>query len=126
MITDRNLEGAKAVAAEINQTHGEGRAIALKMDVTKEEEIQAAFQEAILTYGGVDIVINNAGLATSSPIEETTMEEWKLNMDVFGQLVIISSPGEAFTVMKRQNIGGNLVFAGSKNAIYAGEKCRSI
>src|SRR5690606_2230847 len=107
------------VAAEINQTHGEGRAIALKMDVTKEEEIQAGFQEAILTYGGVDIVINNAGLATSSPIEETTMEEWKLNMDVLATGYYLVAR-EAFTVMKRQNIGGNLVFVGSKNAIYAG------
>lgn len=120
VITDRNLEGAKAVAAEINQTHGEGRAIALKMDVTKEEEIQAGFQEAILTYGGVDIVINNAGLATSSPIEETTMEEWKLNMDVLATGYYLVAR-EAFTVMKRQNIGGNLVFVGSKNAIYAGK-----
>lgn len=120
VITDQNLEEAQALADEINQTHGEGRAIALRMDVTKEDEIKAGFQQAILTYGGVDIVINNAGLATSSPIEETTLEEWKLNLNVLATGYYLVAR-EAFIVMKQQNMGGNLVFVGSKNSIYAGK-----
>lgn len=120
VITDQNMEGAQAIADEINQTHGEGRAIALKMDVTKEDEIKAGFQQAVLTYGGVDIVINNAGLATANPIEETTLDEWKLNLDVLATGYYLVAR-EAFRVMKRQKLGGNLVFVGSKNAVYAGK-----
>ena len=53
------------------------------MDVTKEEEVKTAFEQA-LTYGGVDSIVNNAGLATSSPFDETTLQEWNLNMNVLG------------------------------------------
>ena len=54
------------------------------MDVTKEEEVKTAFEQAALTYGGVDSIVNNAGLATSSPFDETTLQEWNLNMNVLG------------------------------------------
>jgi len=82
VLADLNLEGAQKVAQEINDKYGEGRAIAVKMDVTKEEDVQAAYQQAILMYGGIDIVVNNAGLATSSPFDETSLKEWNLNMNV--------------------------------------------
>lgn len=120
VITDLNLEGAAALADELNQTYGEGRAIALKMDVTSEDEVKAAFQQAIRTYGGFDIVVNNAGLATSNPVEETTLDEWKLNMDVLATGYFLVAR-EGFALMKQQNLGGNLVFVGSKNSIYAGK-----
>ena len=84
MLADLNFEGAEKVAAEINEKYGEGRATAVKMDVTKEEEVKAAFEQAALTYGGVDSIVNNAGLATSSPFDETTLQEWNLNMNVLG------------------------------------------
>lgn len=55
------------------------------MDVTSEEQVQAAFEQTALTYDGVDIIVNNAGLATSSPFAETTLKEWELNMNVLGK-----------------------------------------
>ncbi|MCM2533378.1 bifunctional aldolase/short-chain dehydrogenase [Neobacillus pocheonensis] len=120
VIADLNLEGAEMVAAEINEKYGAGRALAVKMDVTKEEAVQAAFDQTALTFGGVDIIVNNAGLATSSPIDETTLQEWNLNMNVLGTGYFLVAR-EAFKQMKQQGIGGNMVFIGSKNSVYAGK-----
>lgn len=120
VLADLNLEGAEKVAAELVDEYGDGRAIALKMDVTSEEQIQAAFQQTALAYGGVDIIINNAGLATSSPFEETTLKEWNLNMNVLGTGYFLVAR-EAFKQMKDQAIGGSMVFIGSKNSVYSGK-----
>src|SRR5690606_18050548 len=120
IVTDLNLEGAERVAAEINQQYGEGRAKALKMDVSSEEQVQEAYKQAVLTYGGIDIIVNNAGLATSSPFEDTSLKEWELNMNVLGKGYFLVAR-EGFKLMKNQNNGGNMVFIGSKNSIYAGK-----
>ena len=104
VIADLNLEGGEKVAEEINSLYGVGRAIAVKMDVTSEDQIRLAFQQAILAFGGVDVLVNNAGLATSSPFEETTLKEWNLNMNVLGTGYFLVSR-EAFTVMKLQTNG---------------------
>lgn len=120
VIADLNLEGAEKVAVEINEQYGEGRAIAVKMDVTSEEEVQAAFDQTALTFGGVDIIVNNAGLATGSPFDETTLKEWNLNMNVLGTGYFLVARA-AFRQMKQQDIGGSMVFVGSKNSIYAGK-----
>lgn len=120
VLADLNLEGALQVAEEINAKYGENRAIAVKMDVTKEEEVRAAYVETALAYGGVDIIVNNAGLATSSPFDETSLQEWNLNMNVLGTGYFLVAR-EAFKLMKVQGIGGSMVFVGSKNAVYAGK-----
>ncbi|WP_199620847.1 bifunctional aldolase/short-chain dehydrogenase [Paenibacillus alkalitolerans] len=120
VLADLNLEGAQKVAAEINEKFGENRAVAVKMDVTKEEEVEAAYAETALAYGGVDIIVNNAGLATSSPFDETSLKEWNLNINVLGTGYFLVAR-EAFKLMKAQGVGGNMVFIGSKNSIYAGK-----
>ncbi len=88
-------------------------------DVTDEVAIAAAFQAAVLGFGGVDIVVSNAGLASSAPIESTSVAEWDRNHDVLAKGYFLVSR-EAFRVMRPQGIGGGLVFIVSKNAIYAG------
>ncbi|WP_235988839.1 bifunctional aldolase/short-chain dehydrogenase [Aquibacillus kalidii] len=120
VVADINLEGAEELAKEINERFGDNRAVALKMDVTKEEEVIQAIQKTVLTYGGLDIVVNNAGLASSSPFEETTLDKWNLNIGVLvtGYFLVAR---EAFKLMKEQEAGGNMVFVGSKNSIYAGK-----
>ena len=120
VIADLNAQGAQKLADELNAQYGEGRATAVKMDVTQEKEVQNAYAEAVLAYGGVDIIVNNAGLATSSPFDETSLEEWNLNMNVLGTGYFLVAR-EAFRLMKNQNLGGNMVFVGSKNSIYAGK-----
>lgn len=120
VLADLNLEGAQKVAGEINAKFGGNRAIAVKMDVTSEEQVVAAYNESALAYGGVDILVNNAGLATSSPFDETSLKEWNLNMNVLGTGYFLVAR-EAFKLMKTQGIGGNMVFIGSKNSVYAGK-----
>lgn len=120
VLADLNLEGAETVAADINAQAGEQRAIAVKMDVTSEEQVAAAFEAAALAFGGVDTIVNNAGLATSSPFDETSLKEWNLNMNVLGTGYFLVAR-EAFKQMKQQAIGGNMVFVGSKNSVYAGK-----
>jgi NAD(P)-dependent dehydrogenase (short-subunit alcohol dehydrogenase family) len=120
VLADLNLEGAQAVAAEINAKYGEGRALAVQMDVTSEEQVMRALSETALYYGGVDILVNNAGLATSSPFEETSLKEWNLNMNVLGTGYFLVAR-ETFKTMKQQAIGGSMVFIGSKNSVYAGK-----
>lgn len=120
VVADLNIEGATQVAEEINAHCGEGRAIAVKMDVTREDQVAAAMQEAALAYGGIDVLVNNAGLATSSPFDETTLKEWELNLSVLGTGYFLVAR-EAFKQMKEQGIGGSMVFVGSKNSVYAGK-----
>ncbi|QHT62395.1 bifunctional aldolase/short-chain dehydrogenase [Paenibacillus lycopersici] len=120
VLADLNLEGAERVAGEINGKYGEGRAVAVKMDVTSEEAVIAAIGETALAYGGLDIIVNNAGLATSSPFDQTSLKEWNLNISVLGTGYFLVAR-EAFKLMKEQAIGGNMVFIGSKNSVYAGK-----
>jgi NAD(P)-dependent dehydrogenase (short-subunit alcohol dehydrogenase family) len=120
VLADLNLEGAQKVADELNEKYGELRAIGVKMDVTNEDAVIAAFKESALAYGGVDIIVNNAGLATSSPFDQTSLKEWNLNMNVLGTGYFLVAR-EAFKQMKQQAIGGSMVFVGSKNSIYAGK-----
>ncbi|MFD1955073.1 bifunctional aldolase/short-chain dehydrogenase [Paenibacillus thailandensis] len=120
VLADLNFEGAQKVADEINAKYGETKAVAVKMDVTNEEMVQEAYREAALVYGGVDIIVNNAGLATSSKFEETSLKEWNLNMNVLGTGYFLVAR-EAYKMMLEQGIGGNMVFIGSKNSVYAGK-----
>lgn len=119
VLADINEEGAQKVAQQLNQTYKSTIASAIKMDVTSEAQVTDAIAHAVLTYGGIDVVVNNAGLATSAPFEETTLKEWELNMNVLGTGYFLVAR-EAFKTMLNQNIGGNMVFVGSKNSIYAG------
>jgi rhamnulose-1-phosphate aldolase/alcohol dehydrogenase len=120
VIADLNSETAQAVADEINNSAGAGRAVAVKMDVTDEAAVAKSLEETILAYGGVDVLVNNAGLASSAPFDETTLSDWNLNMNVLNTGYFLVAR-EAFKVMKRQGIGGAMVFVGSKNSVYAGK-----
>ena len=119
VLADLNFEGAEKVAAEINEVRRMS-CYCCENGCNKEEEVKAAFEQAALTYGGVDSIVNNAGLATSSPFDETTLQEWNLNMNVLGTGYFLVAR-EAFKQMKQQGIGGNMVFVGSKNSVYAGK-----
>jgi NAD(P)-dependent dehydrogenase (short-subunit alcohol dehydrogenase family) len=120
VIADLNADGANAVAAEIVKTHGVNRAVGIACNVMKEEDIIAAFQSAARTYGGVDIVVNNAGIATSNPIENTTLAEWQKNMDILATGYFLVAR-EAFRQLKQQARGGSLIFICSKNSVAAGK-----
>lgn len=119
-IFDINLEGAKQVAEELIETYGHRRGMALHCDVTSEEAVMQAFEEVVLAYGGVDVVVSNAGIAIAAPIEETTVDQWNLNIDILGKGYFLMSR-EAFRHWKAQGMGGSLIYVASKNSVYAGK-----
>lgn len=118
--TDIDLPGAEELAAHLNQQFGSGRALAVKMDVTSEESVRAAFARAALAFGGLDVVVNNAGLASSAPIGETSLAEWNRNWNVLATGYFLVAR-EGFRLLQEQGRGGNLVFVSSKNALVAGK-----
>ncbi len=120
VVADINSNGAKAVASEIELEYGSGRAISCAIDVTREKDIQHAFAETVATYGGVDIVVSNAGISSANPIEETTVDQWQRQMDILGKGYFLVAR-EAFRVMKKQSIGGSIIFIASKNALASGK-----
>ena len=116
VIADLNVEGAVKVAEDIVARFGRGRAIAQHCDVTSEDQVIAALQAAVSAYGGVDIVVNNAGLASSHSIGDTTSAEWDRLMNVLARGYFLVSR-EAFRIWGEQQCGGNLIMIASKNAL---------
>jgi len=116
VIADLNVSGAETVAAELVKKHGAKRGLAVACDVTNEEQVTAAFRQTVLTYGGVDIVVSNAGLAASAPVTETSRAEWDRIYDVLATGYFLVSR-EAFKTWQAQGIGGSLIFVASKNGL---------
>ena len=116
VIADLNLAGAETVADDISKRFGKKRAIAVSCNVTDEAQIVAAIRATTLTYGGVDIAVNNAGLASSFSIMDTTLAEWNKLMSVLATGYFLVSR-EMFKVWKEQGAGGNLIFVASKNGL---------
>ncbi len=118
--TDIDFAGAEQLATYLNQHFGGGRALAVKMDVTNEESVVAALAAARLAFGGIDVIVNNAGLASSAPITETSLAEWNKNWNVLATGYFLVAR-EGFRLMQAQGRGGNMVFVASKNALVAGK-----
>ncbi len=119
--------GACVVAMDLDgpgaedAVHAFGRSgLGVVANVTDEVAVAGAFQAAVLEFGGIDVVVSNAGLASSAPIESTSVAEWDRNHDVLAKGYFLVSR-EAFRVLKPQGIGGGIVFIVSKNAVYAGK-----
>jgi rhamnulose-1-phosphate aldolase/alcohol dehydrogenase len=88
-------------------------------DVTSEEAVAQAYVDAVRAFGGVDIVVSNAGIASSAPIAQTTLAEWNRNQSVLGTGYFLVGR-EAFRVLEQQQTGGSIVFVASKNSLVAG------
>jgi NAD(P)-dependent dehydrogenase (short-subunit alcohol dehydrogenase family) len=88
-------------------------------DVTSEGSVAAAFAAAALAYGGVDIVVSNAGIALSAPVERMPVEDWEQSFDVLAKGYFLVSRA-AFRLWRQQKLGGSLVFVSSKNGVVAG------
>ncbi|MFD5898899.1 bifunctional aldolase/short-chain dehydrogenase [Streptomyces sp. NPDC060366] len=116
VVADVNAPAAAEVAGELG---GADRAVAVTVDVTDEDAITAAFREAVLAFGGVDLVVNNAGISISKPLLETTARDWDLQHDIMARGSFLVSR-EAARVMTGQGLGGDIVYITSKNAVFAG------
>jgi len=116
VVADLDGETAARVAAELGPADV---AVAVTVDVTDEGQVAAALRRAVLAFGGVDLVVNNAGLSISKPLLETTVADWDLQHDVMARGSFLVSR-EAARVMTAQGLGGDIVYVVSKNAVFAG------
>ncbi|MFE9859963.1 bifunctional aldolase/short-chain dehydrogenase [Streptomyces sp. NPDC005780] len=116
VVADLNAENAAAVAQDLG---GPDRAVAVTVDVTSEEQIAEAFGAAVLAFGGVDLVVNNAGISISKPLLETTARDWDLQHDIMARGSFLVAR-EAARVMQAQGLGGDIIYIASKNAVFAG------
>ncbi|NEC52810.1 bifunctional aldolase/short-chain dehydrogenase [Actinospica acidiphila] len=116
VVADLNGENAARVAEELG---GPDRAVAVTVDVTDEGQIAAAFKAAVLAFGGVDLVVNNAGISISKPLLETSAKDWDLQHAIMARGSFLVSR-EAARVMTAQRLGGDIVYIASKNAVFAG------
>ncbi|UFW81750.1 bifunctional rhamnulose-1-phosphate aldolase/short-chain dehydrogenase [Rhizobium sp. SU303] len=123
-------EGACVVLADIDQAALEGAEAdfvkkfgadavrSVRLDVTKEDAVIASFADACVEFGGIDILVSNAGIASSAPIELTELSTWNRNIDILATGYFLVSR-EAFRLFRRQALGGNVIFVASKNGLAA-------
>ncbi|MGB3644518.1 MAG: bifunctional rhamnulose-1-phosphate aldolase/short-chain dehydrogenase [Mesorhizobium sp.] len=123
-------EGACVVLADIDETSlakaeeelgsafGADFVRPVRLDVTDEAGVASAFAESAVAYGGIDILVSNAGISSSAPIEDTELSMWNRNLDILAKGYFLVSR-EAFRTFKKQKIGGNIVFIASKNGLAA-------
>jgi rhamnulose-1-phosphate aldolase/alcohol dehydrogenase len=118
VLADIDREALSARIAEIAMRYGGDSVIGLPLDVTDEAGVAASFADAAVGYGGLDIVVSNAGIASASPIEDTSLALWQKNIDVLATGYFLVAR-EAFRLMIRQKRGGSIVFVASKNGLAA-------
>ena len=123
-------EGACVVLADIDKTSldetvadfanrfGKDTLAGAVADVTQEKAVEAAFRDAVVAYGGIDIIVANAGIASASAFEDTSMELWNRNIAILATGYFLAAR-EGYRIMKHQGLGGSIVFIGSKNALAA-------
>jgi rhamnulose-1-phosphate aldolase/alcohol dehydrogenase len=116
VIADLDLEKAQAAAAELG---GTDVAIGVAANVTDEDQVQAAVEATVLAFGGIDLVVNNAGLSLSKPLLETTVADWNLQHDVMAKGSFLVSKAAARALIAQQ-LGGDVVYISSKNSVFAG------
>jgi rhamnulose-1-phosphate aldolase/alcohol dehydrogenase len=120
VVGDLDEAGAKKTADEVTAAVGAGRAIGLRMDVTSEASVRAAFEATVLTYGGLDILVSNAGIAHGAPVERLALADWERSFAVnaTGHFLVAR---EAMRILIPQGLGGALVFVATKNVMSPGK-----
>ena len=116
VIADLDVAKAQGAAAEIGSSDV---AVGIAADVTDEAAVQAAVDATVLAFGGVDLVVNNAGLSLSKSLLETTVADWDLQHDVMAKGSFLVSRAAA-KVLIEQQLGGDIVYISSKNSVFAG------
>ena len=119
VINDNDADRLASARDEFQQQYGKDAYAAVQLDVTQANTITHAFNTAAVAFGGVDIVVNCAGLSISKPIEEHTEKDWDLLYDVLvkGQFLVTQA---AVEVMRKQKLGGDVLNIVSKNALVSG------
>ena len=118
MLADIDVEALARTRDNLTSRHGKDVVRTVQMDVTDEAAVIAAHAQTAVEFGGLDILVSNAGIASSAPIEETTLALWNKNMDILSTGYFLVSR-EAFKLFRIQKIGGAVVFVASKNGLAA-------
>jgi rhamnulose-1-phosphate aldolase/alcohol dehydrogenase len=115
---DINPDGLKEVAAQLGKKYGKDQVHTVVMDVTSEAAVMAGFEDTVARFGGLDIVVNNAGIAIPSPADETSLETWNKQMAILGTGYFLVGR-EGFKILKKQNCAGSMIYIASKNGMVA-------
>lgn len=118
VLADIDAEALKAAHQDFAARYSADAVRGVQLNVTDEAAVIASFAEASIEFGGVDILVSNAGIASSAPIEVTELAMWNRNMDILATGYFLVSR-EAFRLFRRQKIGGSVVFVASKNGLAA-------
>ena len=118
VLADINAENLNVAQDALTQAYGGDVVRSVMMDVTNEDAVATAFAEAAVEFGGIDILVSNAGIASSAPVEQTTLALWNKNMEILSTGYFLVSR-EAFKLMRVQDMGGSIVFVASKNGLAA-------
>ena len=118
MLADIDDESLAATQDSLTQRYGADVVRTVNMDVTDEAAVARAYADIAVEFGGVDILVSNAGIASSAPVEETTLGLWSKNMDILSTGYFLVSR-EAFKLLRAQGLGGSIVFVASKNGLAA-------
>ena len=118
VLADIDAQSLDATVADFGKQFGKDAVAGVHVDVTSEAAVEAAFREAVLAYGGVDIVVANAGIASAAPFEDTSLELWNRNFAILATGYFLSARA-GYRIMKDQGLGGAIVFIASKNALAA-------
>jgi rhamnulose-1-phosphate aldolase/alcohol dehydrogenase len=120
VIGDLDEPGARKVADEITSAHGAGRGLGVAMDVTSEASVAAAIEAGVLAYGGLDILVSNAGVAHAAPVDRLELPDWEHSFAVNARGHFLVSRA-ALRLLKAQGLGGALVFVATKNVMSPGK-----
>ncbi len=118
MLADIDDSSVKSMANELAEEFSSDVVAAVQCDVTDEAAVVAALREIAVTFGGIDILVSNAGIASAAPLDETSLDLWNRNINVLATGYFLMTR-ETFKVMKQQDRGGSIIFVGSKNALVA-------
>ncbi|MEN8739441.1 MAG: bifunctional rhamnulose-1-phosphate aldolase/short-chain dehydrogenase [Phaeobacter gallaeciensis] len=118
VLADINDEALTSTLDNLTSRFGADVVRQVNMNVTDEAAVASAYAELAVEFGGVDILVSNAGIASSAPVEETSLALWNKNMDVLSTGYFLVSR-EAFKVMRMQDMGGSIIFVASKNGLAA-------
>jgi rhamnulose-1-phosphate aldolase/alcohol dehydrogenase len=118
MLADIDTDALGATRDNLASLHGADQVRTVVMDVTSEAAVIAALAETAVEFGGLDILVSNAGIASSAPIEDTSLALWNRNMDILSTGYFLVSR-ESFRLLRAQGIGGAVVFVASKNGLAA-------
>ncbi|WP_366657023.1 bifunctional rhamnulose-1-phosphate aldolase/short-chain dehydrogenase [Fodinicurvata sp. EGI_FJ10296] len=118
VLADVDAEGVTSAVETLAGESGADRVAGVSVDVTDEARVTAMIDDAARLFGGIDVVVSNAGIASSAPLDETSLALWNRNMDILSTGYFLVAR-ESFKLMKRQGIGGSMVFVASKNGLVA-------